>query len=109
MTFLQIFGKLKETKREVRELAMHPHQYLEVVEITGHYERVYYLELVTYFLEISVALKKLVIDATDHTVVALRRKKSEVAEDEEKAKISRHKAQLLLEPRIPAGVELVIL
>lgn len=96
---------------EVRQLAKHPHQYLEEVEISGHYGWAYYLELVMYFLENGVALKKLVIDPIDHVIGRSKEIDfvDEFEDDEEKENRTRRQVQRHLKPITPAGVELVIL
>ncbi|KVI09957.1 FBD-like protein [Cynara cardunculus var. scolymus] len=84
--------------REVRQMAKKPHQHLEVVEIDEYHGGTSDLELVMYFIQNCVALKKLVIEAT-----------MEDEDEDEDEDGGRYRAQQQLEPRIPDGVELVIL
>ncbi|XP_071689880.1 F-box/FBD/LRR-repeat protein At5g53840-like [Rutidosis leptorrhynchoides] len=92
-------------RRKIRHAAKHPHQHLEMVEIVGYFGRTSDLELVVYFIENAIALKKLVIDPRYQVL-----ERTPIGNDQLKnEKAARSCAKKQLEPRRPKGVDLVIL
>ncbi|KAI3748861.1 hypothetical protein L6452_12257 [Arctium lappa] len=91
-----------KTNREVRQMAKKLHQRLEVVEIGEYHGGTSDFELAMYFIQNCVALKKLVIKPLMNFGLAT----NEMMEEKNGAI---YRAQQQLEPRMPDGVELVIL
>lgn len=82
-----------------------PCPHLEEVELAGYYGRITDLELVRYFVENAVSLKKIVIHPHDRYSPEIPKE----IDDTGKENAARVRAKQQLEGEVPAGIELVIL
>ncbi|XP_071711726.1 F-box protein At4g09920-like isoform X3 [Rutidosis leptorrhynchoides] len=94
-------------RRKVRRVAAHPHPHLKLFEILGYYGRVSDLELAMYVIENADALKKIVIDPVCDAIG----EDLDFTEDDflKRQLEARSHAKRQLTPKLPRGVELVIL
>ncbi|XP_071713374.1 F-box/FBD/LRR-repeat protein At5g22700-like [Rutidosis leptorrhynchoides] len=94
-------------RRKVRRVAAHQHAHLKLLEIVGYYGRISDLELAMYVIENAVALEKIVIDPVCH---ASGEDLNFTEDDFLKRQLeARSHAKSQLTPKLPRGVELVIL
>ncbi|XP_058192767.1 putative FBD-associated F-box protein At5g56440 isoform X2 [Rhododendron vialii] len=92
-------------EREIMKAVKCPCPHLEEVELAGYYGRITDLELVRYFVENAVSLKKIVIHPHDRYSPEIPKE----IDDTGKENAARVRAKQQLEGEVPAGIELAIL
>nr|XP_016447010.1 PREDICTED: F-box/LRR-repeat protein At3g26922-like [Nicotiana tabacum] len=94
-----------QSNRECNKAIKCPLHHLKVVKLCGYYSGVVHLELVRYFLENAVGLKRIIID-TRNPIFSRVPLELEVIGKQQTA---RNLAMLQLEGEVPPDIELVIL
>ncbi|KAG5560111.1 hypothetical protein RHGRI_003411 [Rhododendron griersonianum] len=92
-------------EREIMKAVKCPCPHLEEVELAGYYGRITDLELVRYFVENAVSLKKIVIHPHDRYSPEIPKEIDDIG----KENAARVRAKQQLEGEVPVGIELVIL
>ncbi|XP_071711725.1 F-box/FBD/LRR-repeat protein At5g53840-like isoform X2 [Rutidosis leptorrhynchoides] len=107
LVFSLVWMSPVKRRRKVRRVAAHPHPHLKLFEILGYYGRVSDLELAMYVIENADALKKIVIDPVCDAIG----EDLDFTEDDflKRQLEARSHAKRQLTPKLPRGVELVIL